>query len=148
MNGFFHTAYASYESFFPLLIDTLPRIQTSPPGDRHHYREHSEFYLERERRHHTNRGLGLCQSLEPLEPDFSAFGNATTKSYSNLANGNYTFHVKARDQVGNDRNTPATRALTVNATEGVCPAEIALDNLNVGQAIARGDTRGSGHCRV
>ena len=37
----------------------------------------------------------------------------TTKSYSNLANGNYTFHVKARDQAGNEDTTPATRTFTV-----------------------------------
>ena len=34
--------------------------------------------------------LVYASRLEPLEPNFSAFGSATTKSYSNLANGNYT----------------------------------------------------------
>jgi hypothetical protein len=78
--------------------------------------------------------LVYATRLEPLEAAFSAFGSATTKSYSNLANGNYTFHVKARDQASNEDPTPATRAFTVNVTGGVCPAEITLDNLAVGQS--------------
>ena len=78
-------------------------------------------------------GLVYATRLEPLETAFSVFGSATTKSYSNLANGNYTFHVKARDQAGNE-STPETRAFTVNVTGGVCPAEITLDNLAVGQS--------------
>ena len=78
--------------------------------------------------------LVYATRLDPLEPDFSAFGSATTKSYSNLANGDYTFHVKARDQAGNEDSTPATRAFTVNVTGGVCPAEITVDNLAVGQS--------------
>ena len=49
--------------------------------------------------------LVYATRLEPLETAFSAFGSATTKSYSNLANGNYTFHVKARDQAGNEDTT-------------------------------------------
>ena len=78
--------------------------------------------------------LVYATRLEPLETAFSTFGSATTKSYSNLANGNYTFHVKARDQAGNEDTTPETQAFTVNVTGGVCPAEITLDNLGVGQS--------------
>jgi Y_Y_Y domain len=78
--------------------------------------------------------LVYATRLEPLETAFSAFGSATTKSYSNLANGNYTFHVKARDQAGNEDTTPATRAFTVNVTGGVCPNEITVDNLPAGQS--------------
>ena len=78
--------------------------------------------------------LVYASRLDPLEAAFSAFGSATTKSYSSLANGDYTFHVKARDQAGNEDTTPATRAFTVNVTGGVCPAEITLDNLSVGQS--------------
>jgi hypothetical protein len=79
-------------------------------------------------------GLAYATRLDPLEPNFSAFGSATTKSYSNLANGNYTFHVKARDQAGNEDPTPAPRAFTVNVTGGVCPNEITVDNLPAGQS--------------
>src|SRR5207247_966271 len=46
--------------------------------------------------------------LDPLEPSFSAFGSTTSKSYSGLANGSYTFYVKARDQAGNEDATPAS----------------------------------------
>ena len=79
-------------------------------------------------------GLVYASRLHPLETDFSAFGSETTKSYSNLANGNYTFHVKARDQAGNEDTTPATRAFAVDVTSDVCPAEIRTDNLSVGQS--------------
>jgi hypothetical protein len=52
--------------------------------------------------------------LSPIEASFSAFGSATSKSYSNLANGNYTFWVQARDQATNVDSTPASRAFTVS----------------------------------
>ncbi len=39
--------------------------------------------------------------LEPLEAGFSAFGSGTTRSYANLPNGTYTFHVIAKDAAGN-----------------------------------------------
>lgn len=39
--------------------------------------------------------------LDPLEPSFSAFASATTRTYANLPNGTYTFHVIARDNAGN-----------------------------------------------
>ena len=65
--------------------------------------------------------LVYATRLEPLETAFSAFGSATTKSYSNLANGNYTFHVKARDQAGNEDTTPATRAFTVSVIIDTLP---------------------------
>jgi hypothetical protein len=51
--------------------------------------------------------------LDPLEPKFSAFGSATTKTYSGLADGPYTFYAKARDQAGNEA-TPVSRSFTVS----------------------------------
>jgi hypothetical protein len=41
---------------------------------------------------------------------------ATGQSYSNLANGTYTFSVRATDTAGNVEPSPATRAFTVNVT--------------------------------
>ena len=52
--------------------------------------------------------------LDPIEPNFSAFTSATTKSYTGLANGNYTFIVKARDQAGNEDPSPASRVFAVD----------------------------------
>lgn len=40
---------------------------------------------------------------------------STGHSYSNLANGSYTFNVRATDTAGNTDASPATRAFTVNA---------------------------------
>jgi hypothetical protein len=57
--------------------------------------------------------LLFATRLAPLEADFSAFGSATSKTYSALAAGSYTFSVKARDLAGNEDPTPETRAFTV-----------------------------------
>ncbi|HYA27384.1 MAG TPA: hypothetical protein VEI95_01095, partial [Acidobacteriota bacterium] len=40
----------------------------------------------------------------------------TSRSYSNLANGSYTFLVEARDQATNVDATPASQTFTVNAS--------------------------------
>lgn len=62
----------------------------------------------------TTANLQYAYRLDPIEANFSAFGSATTKSYSNLANGNYTLFIKARDQAGLEDTTPASQAFTVN----------------------------------
>jgi hypothetical protein len=54
--------------------------------------------------------------LDPLETTFSAFGATISKTYSGLADGSYTFLVKARDEAGNEDPTPASRSFTVNVT--------------------------------
>src|SRR5262249_19143519 len=54
--------------------------------------------------------------LDPLEPGFSAFGAVPSKTYTGLANGSYTFRVKAKDQAGNEDPTPASRSFTVAVT--------------------------------
>ncbi|MBM4262276.1 MAG: M6 family metalloprotease domain-containing protein [Deltaproteobacteria bacterium] len=66
----------------------------------------------------TTGNLVYAYRLDPIEPNFSAFGAATSRAYSNLPNGNYTFVVKARDQAGNEDTTPATHAFTVNVATG------------------------------
>ena len=58
--------------------------------------------------------LQYAYRLDPIEPSFSAFGVATSASYNGLANGSYTFLVKARDQSGNEDSTPASRTFTVS----------------------------------
>jgi pimeloyl-ACP methyl ester carboxylesterase len=52
--------------------------------------------------------------LDPLEASFSAFGSGTSQNYPQLANGNYTFYVKARDEAGNEDPVPANQSFTVN----------------------------------
>ncbi len=81
--------------------------------------------------------LVYAYRLDPLEPTFSAFGGATSRSYTGLANGSYTFHVKARDQAGNEDATPATRSFTVNVNVSACPGEVIVDNLPAGQSSAQ-----------
>ena len=51
--------------------------------------------------------------LVGFEAGFSAFTSATSTTYSGLADGDYIFLVKARDQVGNEDASPASRAFTV-----------------------------------
>jgi uncharacterized repeat protein (TIGR03803 family) len=58
--------------------------------------------------------LVYAHRLDPIEPAFSAFGSATSQSYTGLTNGNYTFTVKAKDQNGNEDTTPATRTFAVS----------------------------------
>jgi len=51
--------------------------------------------------------------LQGYDSGWSSFSSSTTKSYTNLPNGSYTFQVKAKDQAGNEDSTPATRSFTV-----------------------------------
>jgi len=59
--------------------------------------------------------LLFATRLAPVEASFSAFGGTTTKTFSGLGPGSYTFYVKARDQAGNEDQTPASRAFSVAA---------------------------------
>jgi hypothetical protein len=54
--------------------------------------------------------------LEPVETAFSSC--VSPKSYSSLANGSYTFSVRAIDAAGNTDTSPATRSFTVSTTQG------------------------------
>ncbi len=60
--------------------------------------------------------LLYASRLEPLESSFSSFSSSTSRSYSDLTAGDYTFHVKARDGDINTDPTPATQSFTVTAT--------------------------------
>jgi hypothetical protein len=60
--------------------------------------------------------LKYAYRLDPVEGSFSAFSSQTSRSYSGLANGTYTFYVKALDQAGNQDSTPASRSFTVQAS--------------------------------
>ena len=69
--------------------------------------------------------------LDPVDANFSAFGGATSKSYSGLANGNYTFLVQARDQATNVDLTPASQAFAVSVAT---TSSIAVTAPNGGEA--------------
>ena len=58
--------------------------------------------------------LIYASRLDPLEPNFSAFSSLTSRSYSDLTPGDYTFHVKARDEAGNEDFSPASQSFTVS----------------------------------
>jgi len=51
--------------------------------------------------------------LQGYDSGWSNFSSSTSKSYSNLPNGSYTFQVKAKDQAGNEDPSPATQSFTV-----------------------------------
>lgn len=73
--------------------------------------------------------LVYATRLEPLESDFSAFSSSTSRSFSNLANrDDYTFHVKALDEAGNEDATPATRSFAVRVSGPPPATEIIIDN--------------------
>jgi len=71
-------------------------------------------------------GLLYAFRLDPLEGGFPVFGSATSKTYTGLADGTYTFYVKAKDQAGNEDLTPASQAFTVNVRQvtALDPAEV------------------------
>ena len=52
--------------------------------------------------------------LQGYDNNWSSYSSATSRSYSNLPSGTYTFQVKARDEAGNEDATPASRSFTVN----------------------------------
>ena len=51
-----------------------------------------------------------------LDGSWSAWTSATSVTYNDLSNGDYTFTVKARDQAGNEDTTPASISFTVSVT--------------------------------
>jgi hypothetical protein len=54
--------------------------------------------------------------LEPLETMFGPFSSQTSKTYTDLKDGSYTFWVKARDAACNNEDpTPVSRSFTVAA---------------------------------
>lgn len=67
--------------------------------------------------------LTYAYRLDPLEPAFSPFAAATTKTYPGLPSGAYTFHVIARDAAGNTEAAGAApgasnrRAFAVDAPD-------------------------------
>jgi len=93
--------------------------------------------------------------LDPLEPMFSAFGSTTTKTYSGLADGPYTFYVKARDQAGNEA-TPVSRSFTISPPG--TPASLVVRTLpgtaiylggNLGYpGVLEGTVPGTGELRI
>ena len=48
--------------------------------------------------------------------DWSAWTSATSKSYTGLSDGDYTFKVKAKDGVGHEDPSPAARSFRVDTT--------------------------------
>jgi len=51
--------------------------------------------------------------LAGYDSNWSDWGSSTSKQYTDLPPGDYTFKVKARDQAGNEDPTPAERSFTV-----------------------------------
>ncbi|PWU25603.1 MAG: hypothetical protein C5B48_00470, partial [Candidatus Rokuibacteriota bacterium] len=97
-----------------------------------------------------NGALSFAFRLDPLEPTFSAFGGVTSKTYTGLANGTYTFLVKAADdRTGTEDPTPAARVLTVDTGGGTVSAmtgtvhvifEGQMMTLDLGSPLVKGMT--------
>ncbi len=69
--------------------------------------------------HSPSANLLYAYRLDPIEPNYSAFGSATTRSYTGLSNGAYTFYVEAQDQATNQDLSPASQSFTVNAVTSI-----------------------------
>jgi hypothetical protein len=52
--------------------------------------------------------------LNGYDTSWSGYSRITSKSYSNLANGSYTFSVRAKDETQNADLSPASQLFTVN----------------------------------
>jgi len=61
-------------------------------------------------------GLLYSFKLEGFDAGWSAWTSATSKSYTGLPDGNYTFKVKARDGVGHEDPSPAAQSFRVDIT--------------------------------
>ncbi len=59
--------------------------------------------------------LQYSYKLEGFD-DWSAWTGATSKSYTSLSDGDYTFKVKARDGVGHEDPSPAARSFRTDTT--------------------------------
>ncbi len=57
--------------------------------------------------------LKYSYKLVGKDPIWSGWTSSTSKTYNNLADGSYTFKVKAKDGAGNIDTSPATRSFTV-----------------------------------
>ncbi len=76
----------------------------------------------------TDNQPGMLQysyMLVGYDADWSSWTTATTKSYTNLANGEYTFKVKAMDLANNEDPTPDTRSFIVYVNN---PPETYIDD--------------------
>ena len=75
--------------------------------------------------------LQYSYKLEPLETSWSSWTTATSKTYTGLSAGDYTFYVRARDQAGNVDPSPATRSFTVSPEAP--PSGVWEDDMESGQ---------------
>ncbi len=57
--------------------------------------------------------LTFSYYLDGYDFAYSSYGSSTTKSYSGLTDGGYTFYVKSKDEAGNIDPSPASRSFTV-----------------------------------
>jgi hypothetical protein len=57
--------------------------------------------------------LGVRMFLEGYDTCWSGYSGAASKTYKNLPNGSYVFHVRARDEAQNVDPTPAIQRFTV-----------------------------------
>ena len=60
--------------------------------------------------------LAYAVYLQGYDSGWSAFSTSTTRLYSFLPNGSYTFQVKTKDLAGNEDPTPAARSFTIAGT--------------------------------
>jgi hypothetical protein len=92
----------------------------------------------------TESGTFECKLDGPGTATGTYAACSSPKSYSSLANGSYTFSVRAKDAATNLDATPATRAFTVNVAGTSCTQTLS-PGANVGTALT-GAAAGSVIC--
>ena len=69
--------------------------------------------------------------LDGFDAGYSAFGSSTTINYSALADGTYTFNVKAKDEAANEDPSPAQAAFQIDTVQPT----ITIDDPVDGQVV-------------
>jgi hypothetical protein len=73
--------------------------------------------------------------LQGYDSGWSSFTSSTSRSYSNLPNGSYTFQVKAKDEARNEDPSPATRSFTITNTPPTANGQSVSTQKNTAKAI-------------
>ena len=114
------TNWNSLNSQSTLVCDTTPPETTITDGPSGTITtNHATFTFTGSDNVTLTTNLVYATYLEGYDSGWSTFSSSTTKSYSNLPNGPYIFHVKARDEMGNEDLSPATRLFTVWVLSGL-----------------------------
>ena len=101
------------QRIYPDYVPPDTTITGGPTGDI--YTNSATFTFTGTHNSTSTDNLEYATYLQGYDSGWSSFSSSTTKYYSSLPYGSYTFQVKARDQAGNEDPSPATRSFILKA---------------------------------